>query len=729
MKTTLIALIGLVFFIISCQKTGTEPKSAYVDMYKGKPTIFINDSAYIPMQYGLTHAYGGRWSWEEVPNRQIKNFGEAGFQMYQVDLYFEDIWHKDQQELDIAKAQKQVRGVLDANPKANVVIRVHVNAPFWWNDANPDECTEYANGPVDQRHYGAPLNNEDGDTDRPKRASLASEKWRKESGERLQEFCKRMSVTEEGKNVIGIHVCGGIYGEWHYWGFISNDPDIGKAMTKHFQNWLKNKYKNDQNLQKAWNTNRFTLTNASVPDTTERKFSSEDIFRDPSKERRVIDYFTCQQEVVADDIEYFCKIVRDNWPRKCLIGVFYGYFHMTFCRQATGGHLFIERILNSPYIDYLSAPQSYWGDSRKLGGSGNSRGVIESALLHKKLWLDEMDNGHLQNLSNQKDIRNALEEDPDYVPVLRRSSVYPLMRGCGLWYYDFGPQRGQGWWDRPKYMQNIKEEKQFFDKNFDKEFKSAADVLYVWDMESFYYVKNTWTPVCYNQLDVALEEMLLSGTSGDHIYLFDLDKVDLSKYKVIVFTNVYKITQKQREFIKQKVADNNRTLFWNYMPGYTDGVSRNLSFIEELTGFKIERHPTTTSPKVKIVNPAYEFEFQSPVNPMVTIEDQDVQKIGTLAGSNKTIVARKKYNNHTSVFSTLPLHGTNVFRQLFKEAGVHIYNEINDFTYANNLFVLIHTKDGGKRNILLKNGKKIVLEIPAKSSYLLDANTGEIVLK
>ena len=168
------------------------------------------------MLYALTHVYGGRWSGEEAPARNLKNFADIGFRMFQVDLYLEDIWHKDAPELDIARARQQVRGVLDARPDAAVFIRLHLNAPFWWNEAHPEECTQYADGPVDRRTYGPPFNLEDGDTDRPLRTSLASAKWRAGATQKLTQFCRELSATPEGNAVVGLHIAGGIYGEWHY---------------------------------------------------------------------------------------------------------------------------------------------------------------------------------------------------------------------------------------------------------------------------------------------------------------------------------------------------------------------------------------------------------------------------------------------------------------------------------------------------------------------------------
>ncbi len=706
-----------------------EAKTAHVRVYQGKPTLFINDQPVSPDFYALTHAYGARWSWEEVPQRNLKNFADIGFRLFQLDLYFEDIWYRGSDELDIAKAQRQVRGLLDVCPDAAVVIRVHVNAPFWWNEQNPDECVQFANGPVDQRTYGPPFNNEDGDVNRPVRASLASMKWRKESGEKLQEFCRRMAETPEGKSVIGIHVSGGVYGEWHNWGFIDNDPDTGKAMTDYFRNWLKNKYKTDKQLQKAWKSGTFTLENVSVPDSSEQNFTSEGIFRDPAREQRVIDYYTAQQEVVAEDIEYFSAIVKQNWPRPLIVGVFYGYFHMTFCRQAAGGHIFIERILNCPTVDYLAAPQSYWGAAQNAGGSGNSRGVIESAILHGKLWLDELDNGHLQKKTAMDPVRNSGKYDPDYLSVMQRSAIYPLMRGTGLWYYDFGPRESFGWWDNPTYLKSIQEERQLFESRKTKAYEPVADVLYVWDQESFYYTKNRWTPICYNLIDQAFEEALRSGTSSDQIYLFDLDKVNIDQYKAVLFMNVFKMTDKQRAFIHEKVAKNGRTLIWNYLPGYTDGQKNSLEFVRDLTGFRVNPLLSDEIPLVVVQASKAEYSFEGAVQPMVTIAGENAEVLATLKNGGQIVAARKNMNDYTSVYSTLPIHETDFFREIFRQAGCHVYNEANDFTYANSGLIMIHTKDGGERKIELNNGKSLNLKIPAYSTWLLDAETGDILLK
>jgi hypothetical protein len=718
-------LLGFVFiFQSNAQKIG-EIKNHF-----GRPTIFVNGQPQVPAFYALTHATGGRWSWEELPARNLKNFADIGFRLFQVDLYFEDIWYKNSDTLDIDKAQRQVRGVLAQCPDANVVIRIHVNAPFWWNEANKDECTQFADGEVDESlKAGLPFHNEEYDINRSLRASLASEKWKAEAGQKLVEFCKKLSKTAEGKSVVGMHVSGGIYGEWHYWGFIKHDPDTGKAMTQYFRNWLKNKYKTNENLQKAWKSNAFSFENVTVPNVEERLKTQDGIFKDPAQEQRVIDYFTAQQQVVADDAIYFCKIVKENWGRPLFTGIFYGYLHMTFNRQTVGGHLFIKEILESPYIDYLAAPQTYWEKSRKIGGSGNSRGIIESTLLHGKLWLDEIDNGYLHPSTATDNIRYKERYDPEYEAIIRRSALLPYLRGIGFWYYDFGLQKGFGWWDNAKYLANMKTERDLFMQRLSVPYRSEADVLYVWSQDAFYYMKSAWSPISMNILDHSAEQALRSGAVGDHVYDLDLEKVNIDQYKAVIFMNVFKLTENQKNFIKKNIAKNNRTLIWNYLTGYTDGKSLNPAFVEQLTDFKINRITSPNKPTVKFANPEVSYSLDAELNPLFEIVDGKAQTLAQIPATKQVVVAKKELKNYKSVLCTLTLNEFAVFRTIFEQAGCHIYNSQDNFVYANSGLLLVHSAVAGEKKIVLKNGKILNINIERAGNILINTDTGEVLMK
>ena len=722
-------IFGFVLFAPLFLVAQIKPLEGSVRQYNNRPTIFINDQPVSPQFYSLTHAYGGRWSWEEVPSRNLKNFYNIGYRLFQVDLYFQDIWFKDKTELQMEKALHQIRGVLDVCPGAAIVMRIHVNAPYWWNEDNRQECTEYADAPVDIRSYGPPNDVENGDIDHPLRASLASFKWRTEASEKLVEFCQRLSATEEGNAIIGLHVSCGVFGEWHYWGFPDHDPDIGIAMTNYFRDWLRKKYNSDASLQNAWKDKNATFNTLHVPGKRERDTTRDGVFRDPQTERKVIDYYECQQYVVAEDVLHFCKLVKKSWPRPLIVGVFYNYFFMTFSRQAVGGHLQNEMILNSPDIDYLSAPQSYWGPARKIGGSGQSRGLVESAMLHKKLWLDEMDQNSYKGGPNAT-FATTKEQD---IAIIRRNLAQAITRGVGYWFYDFGPLRNSGWWDDTTLLNDIKKQRKILDDYYQRPFERKAEVLFVYSNQIFYHIKTKLTPVTsYAILDQQSADAFQSGALIDQVYMEDLRKLDLKKYKTIVFSNVFYLKDVERKFIKEKVAKEGRHIVWNYMPGYTNGKVNNLKFIKEVTGIDIE--PAREKGNVAIITKHTDYplakieESATAITPLIKITDKTAQVLGINDKTNEVMVVKKTFSDHTVWYSAYLFNNPEVFRKIFQTSGAHIYGDGNDIFYEGGILLMIHSKTGGNKKIRLQNGNEIDLNLKPETTIYLDSDTGKILL-
>lgn len=720
-------------FFLFAQKT----QNAAVSLRNGQPVLFVNGRPELPFFYALTHTAGGRWSWEELPAHNLRQMASAGIRLYQVDLWLADLWPENGGRIDLALARRQIRGVLDACPEAAVVVRLHVNAPAWWNRAHPEECVQFADGPPEDRPEGLPFNHEDGDTERSRRASLASELWRAEAGARTAEFCRRLARTREGHAVIGIHVAGGVYGEWHPWGFVKYEPDGSAAMKRAFRAWLRVKYSSDENLQGAWNDPSATLAGAAVPDSAARRCCADTgtIFRDPARERRLLDFYACQQAVVADDIEFFCRTVKENWPRPLIVGVFYAYVQFGLCRHALGGHLEAERLLDCPWIDYFAGPPSYLPESRKTGGSGLQRAPVRSVLLHGKLWFDEVDNGYLQDKREQDFVRSRPLGDSTYLPVLQRSLWLPLMQGCGLWLYDFGPRRNAGWWDSPLYRAEIRRTREFFaarqaseSVKLSERFATRADVLVVWSTESFYHVENRWSKTCDRGLDAAMEDLQRCGAVSDHIYLFDLPKIDLRPYRAVVFPNAWMLTPETRVFIRDSVARAGRTVVWNYLAGYSDGARIGQDLAENGTGFIFQKMETTAAPRWR----AGGFDFENPerVAPFFGIADPGATSLARRLGPDSTaVVARKTGAGCTAVCATAPLHGRAVWRDIFRAAGCQILSENDDFVFAAGDLILMHTAGGGER--VFQISEKITLILPARgpASWLARRVDGSIVLK
>ncbi len=658
------------------QATPIDPVTAEVRLHLGKPTLMIRGVPTYPSFYALTDCPGGRWSYEESTRPSIARFVDAGFRLFQLDLFLEDCMPKPG-EFSIEPARRQIRGILDLCPGAAIVLRWHVNSPGWWNDANPGELVAYSNGSLEPQSRTQPARYLMDDLRRLKRPSLASEKWFALAQGHTWNLLQDLARTPEGNALAGIHVACGVYGEWHYWGFMRNEPDTSAPMQQRFDSW-----------RKAHNR---PVT--PIPSTEERRATDDGIFRDPSKRQHVIDYYRCQQELVAERIIALCAIVKKSWPRPILTGTFYGYFFSVFDRAATGGHLCLHRVLASPDVDYLSAPQAYGDHYRGLGASGISRGLAESVRLNGKLFLDEMDQTPSWQWRNDVDTAFQLTDlDSDFA-ILRRNVLESYTRGAGLWYYDFGPANHSGWWIDSRLMTEIARIRQTLDRYHQRPYQPAGDVLFVFDTEVFYYtgsIQGTDPLTDTLAVNRAITSAWQSGAALETVHILDLPSLDLSRFKVVVFANTWLMTAQQRRMMRERVMSPTRHVVFQGLPAYCDGARLSIDYSREATGLDLRKQPA----------------------PHFTVGD-----------------AKPGISQHGNTwYASSPPNNPADWRRIFRSAGAHLYTESNDIIHAGGGLVLLHSKEGGPRRLSLKGLAPLDLQLPPKSSWLFDANTGEKLL-
>jgi hypothetical protein len=658
-----------------------RPVEAEVKPHLGKPALFINGRPTYASFFALTDAPGGRWSFEEMPGMAIGDFTRAGFRLFQVDLFLELVWTKPG-PLDIGLARRQLRGVLDRCPDAGIVLRWHVNAPEWWTRQHPAEWTRYANGDMETIEHTQPVRILMDDLRRVPRISLASEKWVEMATEKTRELLRGLAASPEGGALAGIQPACGVYGEWHYWGFMRNEPDSSAPMQAYFDAWRARRGKGA----------------VPIPGVEERRALDDGIFREPAKREVVIDYYRAQQELVAERIIHFCSVAKKAWPRKLLTGTFYGYFFSMFNRSATGGHLCLDKVLASPAVDYLSAPQAYGDSYRGLGASGISRALVDSVRLNNKLFLDEMDQTPSWVWQNNVDVAFRLSDLEADVAIIRRNVLTSYTRGAGLWYYDFGPANQAGWWSDTRLMAEIGRLKQVLERYHARPYQPAADVLFVFDTEVFYYTGSVANsdpvtdPQAVNQTIIAA---WASGAAVETIHLSDLARIDLSRFKVVVMANTWLLSAEQRRLLRERVAGDGRHVVFQVAPGYCDGQKLDVSFVEEVTGLRMTRvtEGTPFAPRFEV------------------------------AGAGAGVVRRER-----TWFASTPITAPGEWRKIFRAAGAHIYVDSGDVIHAGGGVVLLHSKDGGARKLQFRSGKVATFDLPAKASWLFDAETGERLL-
>jgi hypothetical protein len=403
--------------------------------------------------------------------------------------------------------------------------------------------------------------------------------------------------------------------------------------------------------------------------------------------------------------------------------------------QVSGGHLATEKILSSPYIDYLSAPLSYEICSRKLGGTGQQRGLTESCRLNGKLWLDEVDHPTFLGDCFERESPEFRQTNlDDSVSVMWRNAMSSFSRGMGMWWYDFGPKGNGGWWDDKDLLREIKEIKSVTMARLNVDYQSQADVLLVYDNDVFYYLNNSakTTKLFVNAItNTTSADFYHSGAVFDIVFLSDLTKVDISRYKAVVFANTFAIDKQQRDYIRKKIAKDGRTLIWLYAPGFINKTKCDANNIIDATGIGIAQsdisQPAHISVAEKAGIPAAKFGLDFAISPLFSVIDGNAQSYGVYAGTSNIALAKKKLPDSTAWFCGLPLAGSDLMRAILKEAGVHIYDDNNDVVYSGNGILCVHTLTGGARKLVLKSGNVIDVVLSPRSTKVFDNVSGSVI--
>ena len=719
-------------------------------MRDGRPTLVLNGAPHAPLIYALSDAPGARWSWEEVPARNIAVFAAQGVRLFQMDVWLTQVIGGSDGPMDISLAQRQVAGVVAQCPDAAVMLRLHANPSREWCEQNRDECVGYADAPVDDKEPWGLIRELGTDGATPLRASFASRKWLDWARGRIDEFCRKLGATAEGGSVFGIQVAYGLYGEWHQFGFLHHDPDTGVAATRAYREWLRARHRDDAGLASAWNRPGARIEEVAPPDTAERETAALGPLRDPRTQQDVIDYFTWLHETMADALLALLATVKGSWPRPIVTAAFQGYFYGQFGRNAAGSHLACDRVLASPHVDCFCSPASYTEGVRAMGGSGHGRGILGAVRRAGKLWLDENDHGtSLTGCPWDKSFQSTIEDD---IACIRRNALQPVVRGGGQWWYDFGIIAGTsdfatygniGWWDHPRLAAEIKAVREVAQSRHGRPFSRNADTLIVHDPWSFRHtVARRWSlegfkfgdqppvgpnPFSGRGMDGLIEGLFHSGLVFDDAIIGELETLDLMPYRLVFFGTTPVLDARQREMIATRVASEGRHVVLTGYAGWGDGRRVDASLASSLSGIPTLSCDAKVPTSHLSLDGATEEQTLEPPKHVPYYDVPASQEFGQWSDGSPSAAMRKDSAATWWTFAVSPA-APDVLRALGRRAGCHVINRHNDATLVGDGLVMIHTAKGGERTLRLQSGRERRITLASRSTVVIDAETGDTIL-
>ena len=574
-------------------------------------------------------------------------------------------------EYDYSLTDRVLESVFSSGEDIFFIPRIKLNVPVDWCRENPEDVFVYYGGPETKEKIAAMVGTEAQDYfgyEAPNgyyrsgdyvdtranvggmiaRQSFSSKKWLNDAGKALSMLIDRLESSKYADRIIGYHIAYGISGETVTWGRINRRyGDYGINNRRAFYDYGIKKYGSISALREAWGQPELTKENLRLPTPEERAKKTDSLtsFMRGNKEDVIcLDYDGFVSETNASALEYFAKIVKIKTGK--LVGAFYGY-SLYIDNAAYSGHLSLDKLLDSPYVDFFASPKAY-----ARSGIGEPGGEIcpAQSINLSKLFVDELDNRTYLATENKSDIKDGLVASglSDTIWVMWREFAKNLSHDSGFWWMDLGG----GWFDSPELMTLVSDMVRANNLLREKEHVSASDVLIVFDERSMMCTRES-TDLHKGFLREFINEANLSGALVDVYRASDLSSLDLSRYHLIVFAYNFYMDTKTRELIA--TLQNDVTVAFSYAAGAWGEQGYDLSLSEKLTEHKIT-HAKSDAP--------YDF-------PMISAEP---------IGKTNRIVISTPYMKAKEI------------RALAKHAGCHIYTDTEGVTlYGDSRFLGVFT--------------------------------------
>lgn len=525
-----------------------------------------------------------------------KKFYDAGVRVCLSNL---PVGWIDEDEYIFDSMDETLEKLFKAVPNALYIPRLRLDPPFKWLEKHPEEVCVFEDGPRDTSEIAKLVKkgcvNNTYNMDVPPQAnglqplrleepiglqSFSSKLWVKDACKALEATINHILNGPYAKHFIGFHICFGGTCELLHWG--NGGSKIGDFSVKHthdFFDWALSKYGSLEALKNTWDLPNLTRENAFVPPASWRKAQSttpQSAFKMDGKGFMHRDYELFHSQMIVDAFLELAKVSKKLAP-DLAVGMFYGY--------ECYGHEHMDRILSSPYVDYISAPKPYFDP--QPGGKGGS-GPRVASVMHKKLFIEEIDN-RVHTAYDPRKFASHINTVPaqnitESANVLWREICKLEQVNANWWWMDQGDAKHR-WYADDELMHIVAEQAKVHKALKENKAKSISEVFCISDTNANYY----------GGIKVPMRTQLLyTGIPHDEYRMSDIDEIDLSNCKLLIFYNPQLLTKQKLEQIQKRISKDCQIIFSN-LPGVCN-PDFCLERVFELTGMKVSYNPDPDAP-------------------------------------------------------------------------------------------------------------------------------------
>jgi len=568
-------------------------------------------------------------------------------------------------------------------------------------------------------------------------ANIASPVWNGKVCGLVRDFVAWLKTTRWASRIIGFMLNAGSTEEWLI--FDTDETTRGRyheVYTREFRRWLRRTYADEAALRAAWNNPKATFDAATCPSGHLRKGShiwGPFSLRDPAVERPAIDYYRFLNTTLADHFIAVCRAVKQAAGTPILAGGFHSYLWWetgVYSYIQEYGHGLIQRLKESPWVDFVSDITSY--DGRYPGGPSGYLGLPHSLNLSGKLHFTEVDLVTVESLDPRyrqawkagaaipdrvwKWDKNFCGRDmEEQVALLQREHGHNLVTGTPYWWFDIRCRN----YTPPPIVAAMRKLSDTGKQAVEWDRRSISQVAFVCSEDTPMFQAGMSGELirfeleCHHALllDLAARQWGLAGVPFDTYELHDLAHPDFpgDQYRLLIFVNCAYVSERAAEGIRRWQRDD-RVFCWAYAAGVLDEKRLDPAMGAELVGMRLGWKRERRQIRVLVDDSGYEltqggdklnFGTEGSVGPVFFADDPEACVFGRLRDGGEAAFALRHHDGWRSVYLAMLNFGPQLLRNLARFAGAHVWCESDDVVYASRSLVCLHTASAGEKVIHL----------------------------
>lgn len=749
MRNVIIIALLVVIALFSCARGMAAPR-VEVKEHLGRPMVFLDG---VPKSLPMYSPIGFATAWYK---KQIPRFGQhkmGAYFVYPPSLYGTDIfWDGDRISSEpVAQDQAKAYALIDGqaelmhsvDPDAYYIVRFSLFEPGSWRKLHQDQMFVTENGETLQC------------------PSMASDLY----WDAVVKYCIALIHCYEHRpwadRIIGyanFHRTEGTYdAAISGWVF-----DHSPLMTARWRAFLQAKYGTEERLRAAWHDN--SLTFAAIPVPTDklrqgaREVSRQLYWQAAAENQPLRDYLELQRdlfhqrfrqlsEAMEGAVNRHVFFLHDALKQSMLGWDIQDFFTPNQPKEFTepelmsaSGHMQVAELFDIPGCDGLITPHDY--QARGVGGIFEPEGIADSAVLHGKLFFCEMDTrsytGRRPGEQSDYGMARNLKE---FAAITWRNLATSLTRGFNFYYMDLNTD----WFADEQMHPIIERQVQAIKDSVNWPHETVPGIAVILDDTAVLETNGAG-----NYMNEAVMWELKTSLSRCgvpyRVYLLDdLKLPNFPKHRVFYFPNLFKVDDARLALLREKVFRDGNVVVWGPGSGISDGTTISAEHATRLTGFTFTSWPANFSHRALVTDFTHPLTRGLPADTLLgsalsygpvllptngtslagawTKQGLDASGLAVLsngkgARGGYTGKAPLGAGDYASVFTTAVPLPANLWRNLARYAGAHIYCESNDILLADSQIVALHSIQSGEK----------VISLPGKYT-VYDVITGKLIAR